>query len=791
MRMLDDSIPERKLVPRQLRWPALLFLLCAAAASAQSLRQELYLWKNVQIVGAGFVDGIIFQPAVRNVRYVRTDIGGAYRWDARANRWQPMLDWISYQDRNLMGVESIAVDAADADRVYLACGIYTFAGSPNGAILRSDDGGRTFERSDVPFKFGGNEDGRGNGERLAVDPGDGRILYIGTRHDGLWRSQDRGVNWSRINSFPDVTEVGPPAPALVPGETPEQHWARMPVRSDGIVFVRLAPAPGPQSTHSPTQAIYVGVSLMNRPNLFVTHDGGAKWRAIPGEPTQYRPTRAVLSSDGFLYVAYGTAPGPSRMTNGALWKLDTRTGTWTDITPERPVAGSREFGYAAVSVDERHPQKLMASTYGRPGGDSIFRSVDGGATWKPIFGSGRAGGVLDSSLAPYVKLTPIHWLFDIEIDPTDSNHAVFTTGYGGWETFDLAAADRGKPTHWRVLAEGIEESVALGLVSPVRGAHLVSAIGDYGGFVHWNLDRPALVGSSAPPRMGNTTGVAAAALKPEIIVRAGIGTEDKPGENIGYSLDGGRTWKRTAAAPTPKSRAGTIAVSSDGNTWIWTPDREPAYVTHDRGATWNAAQGVPPGLRVIADPILPRVFYAISLSTPVLYRSSDGGATFTSQPLMLSGDPPTKARFSRGDDRGGQDQIYAAPGRTGDFWLAACDGLYRAASPMQLDAGGKRVAFIQLPGVDEIQAFGFGKAAPHHSYPALYLAGTVNGQAGVFRSTDEAHTWTRINDDRHQWGLILQIAGDPRIYGRVYVGTHGRGIFYGDPVSPQQSETAH
>jgi len=786
MPIFDNSIAESKHVIRQLRRPAVLFLLCAAAASAQPRQQETYSWKNVQIVGAGFVDGVIFHPTTHDLRYARTDIGGAYRWDVRANRWQPMLDWISYRERNLMGVESIAVDPADTNRVYLACGIYSGADSPNGAILRSADGGRTFERTDVPFKFGGNEDGRGNGERLAVDPGDGRILYIGTRHDGLWRSLDRGVNWSRVGSFPDVTEAESPAPVLVPGETPEQHGQRMPVRSDGVVFIKFAYAPGPQSIHSATQTIYAGVSLVNRPNLFVTHDGGATWSDISGEPTQYRPTRAALSNDGFLYVAYGSAPGPSRMTNGALWKLDTRTGTWTDITPEQPVPGSRDFGYAAVAVDAHHPRTLIASTYDRPGGEDIFRSVDGGATWKPIFGGGRASGVLDSSFAPYVRPTPIHWLFDIEIDPTDPNHAVFTTGYGGWETYDLGAADCGKPTHWRVFAQGIEESVALGLVSPGRGAHLVSAIGDYGGFVHWNLDRPALVGSSASPRMGNTTGVAAAALNPEILVRVGINAERRFGENIGYSLDGGRNWKPTAVAPTPESRAGMIAVSADGATWIWTPDREPAYVTHDRGATWIAARGVPADVRVIADPIFPRVFYAVSLSTSMLYLSSDGGASFTSQPFTLPPPPvvpPAPAGFSRGDDRGGQDRIYAAPGRTGDLWLAACDGLYHAASPMRPEDGEKSAVFTPLPGVDEIQAFGFGKAAPRRSYPALYLAGVVNGQAGVFRSTDEAHTWTRINDDRHQWGLILQITGDSRIYGRVYVGTHGRGILYGDPVS--------
>jgi len=86
-----------------------------------------------------------------------------------------------------------------------------------------------------------------------------------------------------------------------------------------------------------------------------------------------------------------------------------------------------------------------------------------------------------------------------------------------------------------------------------------------------------------------------------------------------------------------------------------------------------------------------------------------------------------------------------------------------------------------MPGVEEIHAFGFGKAAPGRPYPALYLVGTVNGQPGIFRSIDRARRWTRINDDQHQWGLVLQIAGDPKMYGRVYVGTHGRGVLYGDP----------
>jgi hypothetical protein len=757
---------------------AVLLLLSTMAVSAQPPQQQPYNWKNVQIVGGGFVDGVIFHPTAPDVRYARTDMGGAYRWDHSTQRWQPILDWVPYKDLNLMGVESIAVDPADPNRVYLACGTYTNASTPNGAILRSEDRGRSFQRADVPFKFGGNEDGRGNGERLAVDPSDGRFLYLGTRHDGLWRSQDHGATWTRVASFPDITEAVPPPPTPVPGETPEQHWQRMPIRGSGIVFVKFGAVANAQGAAN--RAIYVGVSLMNRPNLFVSTDGGTSWREIAGEPTAYRPTRAALSADGFLYITYGSAPGPTRMKDGAVWKLDTRAGAWTDITPDHPIAGSKEFGYAAVSVDAQHPRTLIVSSFGRPhsaGSEDIFRSTDGGATWKTIF---ESGGTYDYSGAPYVKSTPIHWLFDIEIDPTNADHAVFTTGYGGWETSDLTASDQDKPTHWSILTTGIEETVALELNSPTQGAPLLSAIGDYGSYVHWDLDRPAPEGASAPPRLGNTTGVVSASLHPEVIVRVGNSAEHKRGENIGYSLDAGRTWKPTAAAPTPESRSGSIAVSADGSTWLWTPEREPAFLTRDHGATWTAVQGLPRGLRILSDPVDSKLFYSLSLADRTLYRSRDGGATFTAEHLTLPEAAPAFDASRRGDDRGGQDRIYAAPDRSGDLWLAAFDGLYHAV-PADPKAGGS-TAFTRLPNVEEIHAFGFGKAAPHQPYPTLYLVGTVKGQPGIFRSTDEARTWVRINDDQHQWGLVLQIAGDPKLYGRVYVGTHGRGVFYGAPA---------
>lgn len=723
---------------------------------------ETYKWKSVQIAGGGFVDGVIYHPTAKDVLYCRTDMGGAYRWNENTKTWEPLLDWVSYKDRNLMGVESIALDPSDSKYLFMACGTYTSSPGPN-AILRSDDKGKTFKRTDVSFRMGGNEDGRGNGERMAVDPANGNIIYMGTRLDGLWVSKDRAVTWQRVQSFPEISE--PVTATTIPA--PRRYRPRV----NGIIFVLFDPKNGKKDKETAT--IYAGISQKGKQNLFRSTDAGLTWQAISGQPTDFMPTHAVLSSTGMLFITYGTSPGPSTMTNGAVYKYDTFTGAWTNITPVKPDPQNRKaFGYAAVAIDKSHPTTIIVSTfnrYGQAGGEDIFRSTDDGKSWKPIF-TGGGGGKFDYSLAPYIKHTGIHWLFDMEIDPFDSDHAIFTTGYGLHETFDLQDVDSNKPTTWSVKNKGIEETVPLSLLSPAKGAVLVSAIGDYGGFVHHDLDKPAPEGNFINPRFSNTDVVTCAANSCDMMVRVGVGSTQVGGGNIGYSLDGGNTWQPAKSAPKPDSKRGTICVSTSGQTWIWTPDRSLPYITIDKGTTWKPVNGLPENISVIADPVNPSKFYALALFDGKLFASEDAGNSFIEHQLNLSNAIPV--RGNRGDNRGGQDRLYATPGIEGDLWIPAFDGLYHSDNLNR--------QFEKINKVQEIHAFGFGKAPGMNSYPALYLAGTINGTDGIFRSDDEGKNWVRINDDQHRWSLILQIAGDPKLYGRVYVGVHGRGILYGD-----------
>src|SRR5262249_25117224 len=97
--------------------------------------------------------------------------------------------------------------------------------------------------------------------------------------------------------------------------------------------------------------------------------------------------------------------------------------------------------------------------------------------------------------------------------------------------------------------------------------------------------------------------------------------------------------------------------------------------------------------------------------------------------------------------------------------------------------------FTRLGNVEVADCVGFGKAAPSarrgRGYPAVYALAQVDGTHGVFRSDDAGASWIRINDDRHQFATAgATITGDPRVYGRVYIGTNGRGIIQGDNHGP-------
>ncbi|MFD9392085.1 RICIN domain-containing protein [Streptomyces sp. NPDC060000] len=674
-----------------------------------------YAWRNAQINGGGFVNGLVFNASRKNLLYARTDMGGAYRWDASAGVWTPLSDWVSAEDWNLMGIESLATDSVDPDRLYLAAGTYTNDWAGNGAILRSTDQGATFKRTDLPFKLGGNEDGRTMGERLVVDPNDNSTLYLGTRKNGLWRSTDYGVTWSQVTSFP-VTDGAS--------------------SGVGISFVTFDP--------KNAKTVYAGVADKTT-SLYRSTDNGATWKAVSGQPTGQLPQHGVFSSDGTLYLSYTDGTGPNGVTAGSVWKYTSTSGTWKNISPS-----SGSYGFAGLAVDPEHPSTVMVATLDRwwPS-DELYRSTDGGSNWTAL----GATSERDDSAAPYVGTGIGHWMGALAIDPFASGHVLYGTGAGIWGSDDVTNADSGSATHWTVRAKGLEETAVFSLIAPPGGASVVSGLADVSGFRHDDLTEVPDSALSSP-KFTATTSLDFAQDKPDVMVRVGRGgTQDGA-----YSADGGSTWTAFAGEPVSAAESGTVAISADGATIIWTESGQDPYRSTDKGTTWTKVSGLGTDAAVVADRSTAGTFYSLSGGT--LYASTDGGETFGARATGL-----------------GSGQLKTVPGLAKDLWIAGgSKGLLHST-----DGG---TSFTTLGTVQDANAIGFGKAASGADYQALYLVGTVKDTFGVFRSTDKGATWVRVNDDQHQFGNIdgtAVITGDPDVYGRVYLGTNGRGVQYGDP----------
>ncbi|KAH9486753.1 Xyloglucanase [Psilocybe cubensis] len=736
---------------------------------ADAVSPQSYSWKNVKIGGGGgFVPGIIFNPSQKGLAFARTDIGGAYKLNAD-DSWSPLLDFADNARWNYWGIDALATDPVEPNRLYLATGMYTNSWDPNnGQILISTDTGTTFTPSPLPFKVGGNMPGRGMGERLAIDPNKNSILFFGARSgNGLWKSTNFGSTWTKVSTF---TSTG----TYIPDPTDTSGYNSDKIGISWVTFDKTSGTSG-----SATPRIFVGVASKGSNNVFVTNDGGNTWSAVAGQNTTYLPHKGVLSpAEKVLYVSYSDGAGPYDGTLGAISKYDIASGIWTDITP---VSGSDlYFGFGGVAVDLQKPGTIMVAALNSwwPDGQ-IFRSTDSGATWSPLWAWASYpdlnkyygySDTLASWLGPNYQVTTlgtlqIGWMMEsLVIDPFDSNHWLYGTGATIQGGHDLLKWDTTHNVTIQSLADGIEETSVQGLISPPTGPSLLSAVGDIGGFAHVSLTSPPTTGF-INPTWSTTADLDFAGNKPTTIVRIGTG-DSTSGKQVALSTDSGATWSQDYGAADNVS-GGKVALSADGDTVLWRTSSNGVMVSQYTNP-FTAVPSLPSDAMIASDKKNNSIFYGASKAS--FYLSTDGGKTFTAKGSLGSSTAPAK--------------VVVNPGVTGDVWISTDKGLFHST-----DSG---ATFSAVPGVSQAWAIALGAPAKTGGYPSIFAAADIGG-VGYFRSDDQGANWVQINDASHGFGSASSncLTADPRIYGRVYIGTNGRGIFYGDAAgaSPAPSST--
>lgn len=689
--------------------------------------QAQFTFSQVAMGGGGFVSGV-FATSEEGLYYARTDVGGSYRYNKDTQKWEAMSYDISEEDRGLLGIDGLAFGEKDPNRVYMLAGTEYFSNGLT-CLLYSDDYGKTWNRTDLTemIKAHGNGMGRGNGERIAVDPKNSDIVYVGGRTGGMIKSTDGGKTFTALDMGTNTSTSN----------------------GNGICSIIVDPKSGDDSACT---TIYAAISRTQEDNLYKSTDGGATWNPVADAPKGFFTQRMKYNGDGKIAITYASAEGPwnNNRTSGGIRLLDMSNDTFTDITPVKK-------SYGDIVIDPANPDRMVACTENiyvpQPNGqygDEFYVTTDGGKSWTLLNEKMKMsdGGV------EWISTASMHWCSSMAIDPNNTNKIMVVSGNGIFTCDNIWE----ESPEFSFFAKGIEETVPYDIIS-IPGGKLVSVIGDYDGFAQDNAEEYGVVHSSVA---GSMTGLAVAAKATDTWVKCG-GDEEKPG--FWYTTDAGKTWNNVKYSPLESKKVaygGYVGVSADGKRFFWAPGNDSSiYYSDDLGKTWTKSEGGVGAKKIICDPVNPDYVYAASGGA--FFYSEDGGKTFT-QNMTLS-------VFNAA-------RPVVAPGKEGV--------VYYPAMGLQVSTDyGK--TFTRMDTLSACMAVGLGKGKTDSDPYTIFVWGkpTNDDPMGLYWSEDEGKTWSRANDDEHQFGGPGNgyfVVGDMNTYGRVYMSTVGLGVVYGDLV---------
>lgn len=739
----------------------------ASSAPTPSPTQTGPVWRTLALGAGGYITGIDLETSFTggDVRVIRTDTYGGYVW--RDNRWEQLVTEATMpaDERGPTGggVTDVVIAPSRQDVFYMYY---------NNRVYRSENRGRNWVRSAA---FGesaanANDDYRGGSFKLAVDPANSSVVYAATRDDDVRRSFDDGASWSTVTAVP------------VGQRTVNAEGRVVDAGAGTSVFFDAS-----SGTINGRTAVVYASSWKN--GIWRSADGGNTWTQISGPGRgPLHAWRSDVANDGTVYVANRDSG------NNAVWRY--RSGTWSIITP--PGASIQ-----TVAVDPAAANRIYAFT----SGGIPYRSTDGGASWKRLNMPSARSSAGD---IPWLSWTDEDFfsVAEVRFDPSVPGKLWAAQGIGVWTA---QVNDTTETIAWQSTSRGIEQLVVNDIISP-PGGKPVTAVWDRSIFYSQSLDEyPSTHGQSN--KFNSTWDIDWSPANPQFIVsntsdhRYCCLDQSDP-TKAGWSADGGRTWTTFQTFPQidssinptkptrkwgdplafPDSRFGfgNIAVSADNiNNIIWLPswNRQPAY-TLDRGATWQIIR-LPGEVNdaynshyasflnrkvLAADRVEPGTFYyynAAGTNIAGVWRTRDGGRTWT---RMFTGELTPFSVYNAA--------LKAVPGVGGHLFFTPgrLSGNPNIALKRSKDGG---ATWSDVPNASRVAAFGFGKPKTDGGYPAIFIAGTVAGKYGVYRSDDEGATWISMGIPNGSLDIVTAIDGDKDVFGRVYVGFIGSGAAYG------------
>jgi photosystem II stability/assembly factor-like uncharacterized protein len=708
---------------------------------------------QVPLGGGGFVTGIdISKDGQRFV--CRTDVANAYVRDARDGFWRPMFSPTTMQQGDYdplpglngkadgQGVAGICIAPSNKD--IIVASFYGF-------VWKTVDGGRSIRRTRLAQKSMPANAGlqRLYNPTIDIHPRDPNQILVGTTGDGVWFTTDGGAKWGRAK----LPETGKSI-----DEQPGINLVLFDARNDKRVYV-----------------------FVTGSGLYCSDDGpGGSFRLLAGGPVTC--ANLVQGADNRIYVC--------EQLKGQAGQL------WSHLPGSGWNAAKLDHEAAALAADPLRPTRLVACD----SNGYFMVSDDGGNSWQSI---GGAEWSASSGEVGWTRELTTMFPAQIKFDPVGPNRLWIAQGVGVARA--LVAGPKYRMDDW---SAGIEELCTVAAVSPPGGATVVSALDkpfwriDHIGSYSNDFRYPVASGGGHDPDLVTFGSFLDFAGDDSKFLAGIVGTTGRSGP--GYSSDGGRTWTAFDDVPTTGwGQGGCIAASTKNNIVLLPSNNGTGIYTLDGGKTWSpiSLDGAKPTSgfanayyvarkNLTADKTRPGTFALVytvirngnSYGEPLggVWVTRDGGRTWTQvlQGVISAGShDPRVVRASGADERQfWQCQLDYVPGRPRELIYTPHSDYKSDPFYWSKDDGQNWSEFD--PNIRNVSCFGFGKAPPGQSRPAVYFWGALDGKDGLYGSWDWFQTAPRLIT-RFPSQMLAKpsfVAGTPDELGRIYVGTSCAGV---------------
>lgn len=549
--------------------------------------------------GAGRLNFVRFDPNNINTIWVGSPSGGLWKSVDGGATWSTNTDHLP----SVIGCTDLAIDPTNTNIMYLATGDGDAGDTYTVGLLKSIDGGATWNATGLSF-FTAN--GR-QMSKILIDPSNTNNLLIATSA-GIFRSIDAGVTFTNVQagSFKDL-EMKPGTPTTYYASGTEMYRST----NSGVSWTKISsglPAAG----------------LVSRLAIAVT----------PANADVVYVLAAIVAPDYGFQGLYKSTNGGTSFTKVTVSSPSNILG-WNSNGGDSGGQGWYDLGFAASPTNQNEVTT---------GGVNIWRSTNGGTSF-------TLNGHWTGSGAPYVH-ADVH-----EIVYTDANTVWVACDGGLYKTINNG-------TSWTDLSNGLQISQMYGFGQSTTNANLFiqgwqdNGTNRYNGttwqevmggdgmlaFIDWNNDQnmwgSQYNGSLNRSTNGGTSWFGAngninetgAWVTPWLQDPVNAGTIYAGFVNMWRSTNGGNNWTKISSF----SNTGTlnaIAVSGANNQVLWAAKAGALYKTNNGGTNWTTITNVPAGtISSIAcsntDPNRAWITYSGFSGGNKVFQTNDQGVTW-------------------------------------------------------------------------------------------------------------------------------------------------------------------